>query len=142
MNTYTYEEIFIGQEEKFSFEITKQQMSMFREITGDHNPLHTDIKYAKLKGYPNNVVYGMLTASYLSALAGMYLPGKNSLIHEVELKFTKPCYPDSGKFTAVGICTDKQDLFNRITIKVRIKDQEDELVLRGIMKIGVTDDNG
>lgn len=140
MNVYTYDQIVVGQEERFTFEITEQHMILFREITGDANPIHTDIEYAKSKGFPNKVVYGMLTASFLSTLAGMYLPGKHSLIYEVIIKFAKPLYPDGGALTISGVCTDKQDRFKRIEIKVRIADSNGKIVLRGTMKVGVVDD--
>ena len=34
----------------------------------------------------------MLTASFLSTLAGIYLPGEKSLIHSVETKMIKPVF--------------------------------------------------
>ena len=92
MNEYTYEEIQIGQKESFKVTVTEEMLSSFKNITGDVNPLHNDEEYALEKGYPGRVSYGMLTASFLSTLAGVYLPGKYSLIHEVKLKFAKPVF--------------------------------------------------
>ncbi|MDR2656489.1 MAG: MaoC family dehydratase N-terminal domain-containing protein, partial [Oscillospiraceae bacterium] len=68
MNTYTYDEIPVGHEEQFQAVITPEHMRLFREITGDVNPLHGDAEYAASKGYPGMVAYGMLTASFLSTL--------------------------------------------------------------------------
>nr|MCR5590424.1 MaoC family dehydratase N-terminal domain-containing protein [Lachnospiraceae bacterium] len=93
MNEYTYEEISIGQKESFSVTVTEEMLEKFRDITGDINPLHNDEEYAVSKGHPKKVAYGMLTASFLSTLAGVYLPGRRSLIHEVSVKFSKPVYP-------------------------------------------------
>ena len=93
MNHYTFEEIKTGMEEQFSVTITEQMMQQFREMTGDVNPLHCDETFAKEKGFDGKVAYGMLTASFLSTMAGVYLPGENSLIQSVEVKFVKPVFP-------------------------------------------------
>ncbi|MBS7305721.1 MAG: hypothetical protein KIG39_03565 [Lachnospiraceae bacterium] len=50
MNTYTYEEISIGHKESFRVIVTEADRDKFREITGDINPLHNDIEYAKSMG--------------------------------------------------------------------------------------------
>ena len=50
MNTYTYDEINIGHKESFTVVVTEKERDMFREITGDVNPLHNDEAYAKEKG--------------------------------------------------------------------------------------------
>lgn len=141
MNQYTFEEIEIGQEESFNTVITAEHMAMFRAITGDNNPLHCDEKYAQSRGYAGRVVYGMLTASYLSTLAGMYLPGKRSLIYEVETKFAAPLVLDeSAKLNVCGKVVEKNDLFKRIVLKVIITDEDGNKVLRGTMKVGVADE--
>ncbi|MBQ9091319.1 MAG: hypothetical protein IJY52_03500, partial [Anaerotignum sp.] len=48
----------------------------FLAITGDINPLHNDQEFAQKQGHPDKVAFGMLTASFLSTLAGVYLPGR------------------------------------------------------------------
>ena len=83
MNEYQFSEIQIGDQESFIYHLDENKMRLFREISGDENPLHTDIDFAKEKGYSENVVYGQLTAAALSTLAGMYIPGKLSIIHKM-----------------------------------------------------------
>jgi len=136
MNTYTYDEISIGDEESFTVTITDAMMKSFLEITGDVNPLHNDEDYAGKSGYPGRVVYGMLTASFLSTLAGVYLPGERSLIQTVETKMAKPVYIGD-TLTISGKVTEKHDSFSLIILKVTIKNQNGDSVLRGKMQIGV-----
>lgn len=136
MKCYQYEEINLGMEEKFQVEITEAMLNTFCTLTGDRNPLHCDEEYARKKGKKGRVTYGMLTASFLSTLAGMYLPGEKSLIQSVEVKFLKPVY--IGDLLEVkGIVEEKHDLFQRIEIKVLITRENKEKVLKGKMKIGV-----
>lgn len=139
MNKYKFEEIEIGMEESFCVQITDKMMEEFLNITGDENPLHTDEEFARKRGYSSRVCYGMLTASFLSTLAGVYMPGERSLIHSVETKFTKPVFP--GDVLSVrGQVTEKNELFCFITLKVTISNQKDEKVLKGIMRVGVLAD--
>jgi len=137
MNEYTYEQITIGQEESFSVTLNADHVRMFKEITGDLNPLHIDAEYAAAQGFPDKVVYGMLTASFLSTLAGMYLPGKHSLIHAVELKFPNPCFVTGEPLTVSGTVVEKHDAFRCITVKVSIVSSDGTKLLRGKMRIGV-----
>lgn len=81
----------------------------------------------------------MLTSSFYSTLAGVYLPGKFCLIHSVEIKFAKPVYIDD-RLSIEGKITDKNDTFKQLTIKVTIRNQNGEKVSRGILKAGVQDE--
>lgn len=139
MNHWKYNELEIGHEEKFTVTITESMMEQFWLITGDHNPLHRDNGFAEKKGFPARVVYGMLNAGFLSTLAGVYLPGENSLIHEVETKFVKPVFVGD-TLEVKGTVTECNDLFQQITIKIQIVNQHGDKVLRGKMKVGVLDE--
>lgn len=136
MNTYTYEQIEVGQKESFKVTVTEADMDKFREITGDINPLHKDEDYAKEHGHRDRVVFGMLTASYLSTLAGVYLPGERSLIHSVKTKFSGAVYPGD-ELTVEGTVTEKNDTFELIILKVVIRNQSGEKVCKAEMQIGI-----
>ncbi|MCF0142117.1 MAG: MaoC family dehydratase N-terminal domain-containing protein [Parasporobacterium sp.] len=137
MNTYTYEEINTGHQESFNVTVTREMCDSFRNITGDINPLHKDKETAESRGYEDTVVFGMLTASFLSTLAGVYLPGERSLIQQVEVKFSKPVFPGD-ELTVTGKVSEKNDTFRFIVLKVEIK-RGSEKVLKGTMQIGVLD---
>lgn len=92
MNDYTFEKLSVGMSETLDVIITEEMMEKFCDITGDLNPLHNSVNYAKENGYKDRVVYGFLTASFLSTLAGVYLPGRRCLIQSVEIKFTNPVF--------------------------------------------------
>lgn len=136
MNQYRLEDIYIGMRESFQVTVSAGMLEKFRQVTGDVNPLHTDTEFAKQKGYEKTVAYGMLTASFLSTLAGVYLPGERSLIHSVESKFVKPVF-EGDTLTVTGEVTEINELFSTFTMKTTIVNQNGEKVLRGKMQIGV-----
>lgn len=140
MNRYRFNELSIGMMESFEVVITEDMMAKFNAITGDINPLHNNMDYAIEQGYKDKVVYGMLTAAFLSTLAGVYLPGEKSLIHSVETNFVKPVYVGD-KLRVVGKIVEISDVVvKRIILKVVMFNQNSEKVLRGKMIIGVLDE--
>lgn len=138
MNSYLYEDIKIGDRVEFNYNITQEKMTQFLNITDDINPLHNDLEYAKEKGYNEVVVYGLLTSSALSTLAGVYMPGKYSLIHSIECNYIAPVFLSDMPLKVKAEVIEKDDRFSRITVKYKIFNSKSEKVCRGTMKIGVT----
>lgn len=136
MNRYTYDEIEVGMEESFSVTVTEADQAAFCRITGDVNPLHRDAEYAASKGHKSCVVYGMLTASYYSTLAGVYLPGEKSLVHSVKSKFLKPVYVGD-TLLIEGTVTEKNDTFQMIIVKAVIQNQDGVKVSKAELQIGL-----
>lgn len=136
MNEYKFSDLNIGHKESFSVTITDDMRDSFRELTGDINPLHNDQGYAETKGHDRCVAFGMMTASFLSTLAGVYLPGKYSLIHKTEVTFRKPVYIGD-TITVTGEITEMNDTFNIIYVKVTITNQDNVKVVKGSMEIGI-----
>ena len=135
MNEYRIADVFIGLEENFQVMVTEEMLATFAKLTGDYNPLHQEKEFAKKCGYADRVVYGMLTGSFLSTLAGMYLPGKYSLIHSFEeLSFTKPVFVGDD-LTVEAEVTDKEIALKLIRLKVTIKNQDNKLVSKAKMKV-------
>jgi len=137
MNEYRFDEIEVGMEVSFEYQLNQDKMRKFLEITEDNNPLHTNLEYAKENGFPENVVYGQLTAAALSTLAGVYMPGKYSFIHSIETKFLKPVLLSQCPLKVVGKVIEKEERFQYITLKFEIFNMKNEKVCKGKMEIGV-----
>lgn len=136
MNEYKIQDLKVGLKESFTAEITEDMMSKFLSITGDENPMHLDRSFAESKGFKDRVVYGMLTASLISTLGGMYLPGKYCLIRGVEIKFANPVFVGD-VLTITGKVKNVEEALKYLEIGVTIKNQDGKKVLRGTLKAGV-----
>jgi len=138
MNNYCFSDISIGMKESFQKEITAEMEDMFRQISGDENPLHRLDDFAvKISNnrFSKHVSFGMLTASLFSTMAGVYLPGENSLIHSFdEISFLHPVYAGD-LLTVEGEVEDKSEGLNLIKIKVKITNQDNKTVSRAKMKV-------
>lgn len=136
MNHYTLAEMTPGLTEEFTVTVTAEMMDAFRTLTGDVSPIHIDAAYAKDRGYPGRVVYGMLGASFFSTLAGVYLPGEHCLLHGVECKFAKPVFIGD-TLTVKGTVLRVTEIGNEAEIKAVITNQNGQRVTRGIIKAGL-----
>ena len=138
MNRYTLEELSVGMKASFERTITAEMEEAFRCISGDENPLHQNDEFARevSKGkFVSHVSFGMLTASLYSTIAGVYLPGENSLIHSFEeISFLKPVYVGD-RLTVEGEITDMIRDLNLIRLSVKIKNQNGKTVSRAKMKV-------
>lgn len=138
MNEYNYKDIYIGQTEEFSISVKQESEDKFREITGDINPMHYDDSFAAtISGgkYNKHISFGMLTASLLSTMSGVYLPGKYSLIHSIDnISFTNSVNVGD-LLRVIGVVEKKYDDINLIKVKVRIVNQNKKTVLKSTMKV-------
>ena len=92
MNSYSWDELSIGLRHGFDVTVTQAMMQSFSGLTGDVNPLHLDARYARGRGFADQVVYGLLASSFFSTLVGVHLPGRNALLQGINLAFQKPVY--------------------------------------------------
>lgn len=136
MNRYGFEDLSIGMKESFSREVTADMVENFCRMTGDVNPLHTDEEFARGKGFKDRVVYGLLTTSFLSTLAGVYLPGERSLIREVDVKMKKPVFVGD-VLTVTGEVESIREELGFFVMKVSIVNQNGDKVMRGTMQMGI-----
>ena len=136
MNRYGFEDLSIGMKESFSREVTADMAENFCRMTGDVNPLHTDEEFARGKGFKDRVVYGLLTTSFLSTLAGVYLPGERSLIREVDVKMKKPVFVGD-VLTVTGEVESIREELGFFVMKVSIVNQNGDKVMRGTMQMGI-----
>ncbi len=105
-------------------------------MTGDINPLHVNDDFAANYGFTGRVVYGMLSASLISTLGGVYLPGRYCLIHQIEgCKFLSPVYLED-VLTVTGTVRELNESVKQAVISVSIRNQESKKVLKAILKVG------
>lgn len=111
-------------------------LDKFKDITGDINPLHSDADFAIGGGYEGKVVYGFLVSSFYSILAGVYLPGKWSLIYDVKIGMNAPVFIGD-KLRVSGSVIEKNDAYKMLTLKLIINNQKGKKVSKGIMRVMV-----
>lgn len=80
-------------ENEFEVAVSEEDARRFAELSGDWNPLHTDRAYAAETHYRRPILHGAFSAGLLSRMAGMFIPGRDCLLHGLKLKFVAPILP-------------------------------------------------
>jgi len=83
----------VGQKARRSITLTSKQVATYADLTGDHNPLHFDLTFAKRTGKLDGlIVQGGLTTGLLHALVATDLPGPGAVFLSQNWRFTAPVY--------------------------------------------------
>jgi len=127
---YNIQNIEQGLKKEFQVTITESIVDEFAKLSGDYNHLHMDAEYAKSVNFKGRVCHGMLIASYLSRLIGMYIPGNNALYLTQSLKFVNPCYVND-VITVTGEVISKSMSTGIITVNTTIKNSSEKTMLEG-----------
>ena len=85
-----FAELRVGQTAQVSKTITEADVVLFAGITGDLNPVHVDQVAAERSPFGGRIAHGMLTASFISTVLGMRLPGPGTIYLSQSLRFLRP----------------------------------------------------
>lgn len=84
------DELSVGQQAELLKVITQQDIQIFADVSGDHNPVHFDVSYAEKTPFKGVIAHGMLSATFISAIVGTIMPGKGTIYLGQNLKFLAP----------------------------------------------------
>lgn len=88
----TYSDLRVGQTASLQKTFSAADVTMFAGVSLDVNPVHMSERYAKDTIFGKRIIHGMLTASLISAVLGIQLPGPGTIYLGQELKFLAPVY--------------------------------------------------
>jgi 3-hydroxybutyryl-CoA dehydratase len=104
-------EVKVGDQFSTHKQVTENDIKLFADLSGDHNPLHLDADFASRSMFKQRVAHGMFTASLISAaLASM--PG-TIILTNICLSFEKPVYIGdklTARVTVTNVQSSKVDL--------------------------------
>ena len=66
--------------------LTRHTLALYCGASGDHNPIHVDIDFARKAGYPDVFAHGMLSMAWLGRLLTNWVP--QARIRELGVRFT------------------------------------------------------
>ena len=86
----TYDQLAVGDSAEFSKTVSEADVYLYAGISGDLNPAHINEAYAQGTFFKHRIAHGMLTASFISAVIGMQLPGPGTIYMGQTLEFLAP----------------------------------------------------
>lgn len=130
MRGRTIKEINLGDKSSYSRTVSEADVVLFGGVSGDLNPAHFNEEYSKETMFKGRIAHGMLSASYISTVLGMQLPGPGTIYLSQELKFTAPVkFGDT--ITATAEVIERMEEKNRITLETICVNQRGEVVVKG-----------
>jgi len=126
----SFDGIHVGDEASFTHVVTEQEVQAFAKLSGDMNPLHLDAGFARRAGFGGPVVYGMLSASFLSALIGMLMPGKGALWASQTLQFGQPAFVGD-TLRVAGRVIQKSNATRTLVLETVIANQHGQSIVSG-----------
>jgi acyl dehydratase len=110
--------------------VTRRDIGLFTEITGDRNPIHYDDELAVRSRFGGVVVQGGVTSGLLNALVAEQLPGPGSVFLEVAWRFLAPVRPGD-VITAQAVVTAAREDKPVTTLATTVTNQDGVAVLDG-----------
>jgi len=76
MSHPTFDSVSVGDKlpELTSAPISRTTLALYGGASGDHNPIHVDIDFAKSHGMPDVFAHGMLSMAYLGRMLTNWVP--------------------------------------------------------------------
>ena len=120
----------VGDTARLTRTVTRRDIELFTEITGDRNPIHYDDELAARSRFGGIVVQGGVTSGLLNALVAEQLPGPGSVFLEVSWRFLAPVRPGDVITAAAVVLATRADK-PVTTLATSVTNQDDVVVLDG-----------
>jgi 3-hydroxybutyryl-CoA dehydratase len=99
---YYIEDLKPGMSESFTRTVSERDVTLFGEVSGDVNPVHFDEAFALATPFKGRIAHGVLTASYISTVLGMKMPGPGTIFMSLMTRFKAPVRIGD---TVTAVCT-------------------------------------
>ena len=121
--------------------ITEADIVTFAGLSGDFNQLHTDAEFAKNTPFGQRIAHGLLVTAVASGLAAQtgILEGTTIAFREIrEWKFARPVFIGDTVHVVLevtGLKPAPRLGGGVVDIKVSVRNQRDETVMRGVWAV-------
>ncbi|KAF0806569.1 MaoC-like dehydratase [Alcanivorax xiamenensis] len=110
--------------------ITRHELALYCGASGDHNPIHVDIDFARSSGFPDVFAHGMFIMARLGVALNEVFPP--SSVREFGVRFTAITQVGAGitcqgRVTAIEIVDGEQ----RARLEMTARDQDGDIKLKG-----------
>jgi 3-hydroxybutyryl-CoA dehydratase len=126
----TYDTLSIGDSATFTKTLSETDIYLFAGITGDLNPAHVDAVTAAQGMFKQRIAHGMLSASFISTVLAMKLPGPGTIYAGQNLQFRGPVFIGD-TVTARVECIEKIEARKWAKFKTTVTNQDGKLVVDG-----------
>jgi acyl dehydratase len=117
--------------------LSRLTLALYCGASGDHNPLHVDIDFARSSGMPDVIAHGMLSMAYLGRLLTDWVP--QSAVRELSTRFSEMTHVGDALSCEAEIIEKMQaDGEQRVKVKLTVTDQNGSIKLHGQAVVALT----
>lgn len=127
-------EITVGEKLTLSEKIEDKDLLLYLGLTDDANPLYIQHDYAAQTSYKKPLAPTIMLTGIISSAISKYLPGPGSHIHKQDIDFLKPVY-HYGIIHLLFEVVDVNAEMNMIQLSVKGTNEEEEVVIQGLMQV-------
>lgn len=112
---------------------TNEDVELYAKLTGDYNPVHFDLEFAKNTIFGKPIVHGPLVLTFVTTLFATDLPGPGTVYLAHDVKYLKPVYINDEITATLKVIeiTEK----NHILISTICTNQLNEIVMSGVARL-------
>ena len=128
------DEIMVGEKLSLTEKIEDKDLLLYLGLTNDANPLYIQHDYASQTPYEKPIVPCIMLTGIISSAVSKYLPGPGSHILRHDIEFLKPVY----HYATIQLLFEVTEVDRGagfVMINVIGKDEQDEVVMKGMLKI-------
>lgn len=102
--------------------VTRATLALYAEASGDPNPIHVDVAFARAAGMPDVLAHGMLLMAWLGRLLTNWAPQRD--LREFGVRFSAMTYVGE-RITCTGRVVDKMERDGERLVKIEVKSAND-----------------
>jgi len=107
--------------------VTRALLALYAEASGDPNPIHVDVAFARAAGMPDVLAHGMLLMAWLGRLLTNWAPQRD--LREFGVRFSAMTYVGE-RITCTGRVVDKMERDGERLVKIEVKSANDAGALK------------
>lgn len=130
----TFDEIKVGDFAELQHTLVEKDIKLFAIMSGDVNPAHVDIEFARGDMFHGIIAHGMWGASLISTILGTMLPGPGTIYLEQSLKFTHPILLNDTVTVRVSVLSRDIEK-HRLELECICMTKEGKVAISGVAKV-------
>jgi acyl dehydratase len=117
--------------------ITRTTLALFAGASGDHNPVHIDLDFAKGAGMPDVFAHGMLSMAHLGRFLTHWMPQSHLRYYAVRFSAITPV---GARLSCQGKVVEKLERNGEklVRLEIGVADDKGEVKLTGEALIALT----
>jgi phosphotransacetylase/acyl dehydratase len=129
-----FDEIRVGDSASLTRTLSLADLKTFAVLSGDLNPTHVDVDFARMYGDGHVVAHGMLSGALISSVLGNELPGPGTRYLRQQLSFVKPVEVGDAITATVTVREKRRDT-HTVVFDCQCRNKAGEVVADGVAEV-------